>query len=165
MAKDKRTQISNEYVDGNGERWVQTSADDLFSIRELNQIFDTVEKERDPDEIVLARIDFKTVNREYYETVQALQKSIRRKDELLKRLITESKRVIKRKNDMMFDMIEYIKQLQHLVAKKALGPEALKGIDPKALFVSTAAEDEDDAVYEGVTEIFLSEDGEEITSS
>ena len=162
MAK-KQTEIKKrEFIDSNGEKWVQTSPDDLFSIKELNEVFEAVERERSSNEIVLARIDFKTVNKEYYETMNDLKKRLDRKEELLKRLITESKRVIKRKNDMMLDMIAYIRQLQILVAQKSVTPEMLRGINLSAVFAPPAEEiREEETLYERVHEVALSDDGEE----
>ncbi len=162
MAKKEILSKSKEFIDSNGEKWVQTSPDDLFSIKELNEVFEAVERDRNSNEIVLARIDFKTVNKEYYETMQDLQKRLTRKEELLKRLITESKRVIKRKNDMMLNMIEYIKQLQILVAQKSVTPEMLRGINLAAAFNPPVEEiREEEEVFEQVSEVALSDAGEE----
>ncbi|HEY1406393.1 MAG TPA: hypothetical protein VF857_07280 [Spirochaetota bacterium] len=162
MAKKHIDNKTKEYIDSNGEKWVQTSPDDLFSIKELNDVFEAVERDRNSNEIVLARIDFRTVNREFYETVQELESRLKKKEELIKRLMSESQRVIKRKNDMMFDMIEYIKQLQLLVARKSISPDLLKGISlEKAFRPGGEEETEEKAVYEEVKEVTLGENGEE----
>ena len=90
------------------------------------------------------------------------KKRLDRKEELLRRLITESKRVIKRKNDMMLDMIAYIKQLQILVAQKSVTPEMLRGINLSAVFAAPSEETrEEETLYEQVHEVALSDDGDE----
>lgn len=163
MAKKPAT--PKEYTDAQGEKWVQTSTEDIFALKELNEIIASIEKEKDKGEMVLARIDFRTVNKEYYDSLQELQKKLAHKEELLKKLVVESKRVIKRKNDKMLELIGYIKQLQLLVAYNNLDEESLKKIslNPEAI-LSAKVSEEKEAVeeYEDVTEITLDEEGEEI---
>jgi predicted transcriptional regulator len=166
MSKKITEPRSREYIDSNGEKWVQTSPDDLFAIKELNEVFEAIEKDKKSGEIVLARIDFRTVNKEYYDTIQDLQTRLKRKEELLKRLTAETKRVLKRKNDMMYDMIAYIRQLQLLVAQKSLSPDLLKGVRIDSIFgkpiVIEEEREEEAAVFEQVEEITLDDDGQEV---
>ena len=162
----KQNTSAKEYTDAQGEKWVQTSTEDIFALKELNEIIASIEKEKDKGEMVLARIDFRTVNKEYYETIQDLQKKLAHKEELLKKLVSESKRVIARKNEKMMEMIRYIKQLQMLVAYNNLDKESLEKIklDPMAILAAQAAaseEQEEVAHYEDVTEIALDNEGEE----
>lgn len=104
-----------EYTDSEGRKWIQTSIDDLFSIQELNDIIENVEKKDDGKEIVLARIDFQKVNKEYYEAVIELQKKLQKQNALLKRVVTESREVIDRKNRKLRELIDYIKQMHELM--------------------------------------------------
>jgi hypothetical protein len=163
MAKKPAT--PKEYTDAQGEKWVQTSTEDIFALKELNEIIASIEKEKDKGEMVLARIDFRTVNKEYYDSLQELQKKLAHKEELLKKLVFESKRVIKRKNDKMLELIGYIKQLQLLVAYNNLDEESLEKIrlNPESI-LSAKVSEEKEAVeeYEDVTEVTLDEEGEEI---
>jgi hypothetical protein len=164
----KPTSAGNrEYTDAQGEKWVQTSTEDIFALKELNEIIASIEHEKDRGEIVLAKIDFRTVNKEYYDSIQTLQTELKHKDELLKKLAVEAKRVIKRKNDKMIEMIRYIKQLQLLVAYNNLDRESLEkiNIDPAALLSARKQEEQEETVeYEDVAEIALTADGEEIHS-
>lgn len=163
----KQPAPAKEYTDAQGEKWVQTSTEDIFALKELNEIIASIEKEKDKGEMVLARIDFRTVNKEYYETIQDLQKKLAHKEELLKKLVHESKRVISRKNGKMLEMIRYIKQLQMLVAYNNLDKESLERIklDPMAILAAqTVSSEEQEEVeeYEDVSEIALDNEGEEI---
>ncbi|MGL4370139.1 MAG: hypothetical protein ACRCUT_10790, partial [Spirochaetota bacterium] len=165
--KTKNSPTEKEFTDAQGEKWIQTSTEDIFSLRELNSVIESIEKEKDKGEIVLARIDFRTVNKEYYDTIQSLQAKLQHKDDLLKKLVTESKRVISRKNSKMLEMIEYIKQLQLLVAYNNLDAASLKKIqiNPAEILAAHhagAEEEEAAAEYETVSEITLNDDGEEI---
>ena len=44
-----------EFTDEEGQKWIQTSTDDLFSAKELDDILDKIEKDKNKDEIVLAQ--------------------------------------------------------------------------------------------------------------
>ncbi len=46
-AAKKRFDGFSEFVDDEGKKWIQTSTEDLFSIRELNEIIDAIEKKDD----------------------------------------------------------------------------------------------------------------------
>ena len=122
-AKKPLAPLKTEFTDADGTRWIQTSTEDLFSVRELNQILESVEKDKQDGEIVLARIDFQRVNREYYETVQELQAKLAKRTEILKKLIVESKTTIDRKNRKLKELIEYIRKLHTLLAYYKLSPE------------------------------------------
>ncbi len=159
-----------EFTDEDGKRWIQTSTEDLFSIKELNEILETIERDKESGEIVLARIDFKTVNREYYQTVQELQAKLKKRNDLLKKLILESKTVIDRKNKKLKELIDYIKKLHLLLAYYKLRPEdfdklkftpeiythAEKAVEPVVEEIETRVIE-----YTGVEEILLDEAGEE----
>ena len=110
-----------EYTDDEGRKWVQTSMDDLFSIQELNDILENVEKKDDGKEIVLARIDFQKVNKEYYEAVIDLQKKLHERNELLKRVVKESREMIDRKNRKLRELINYIKEIHSVMPRIQAG--------------------------------------------
>ncbi|MGV7930505.1 MAG: hypothetical protein AB2L13_16655 [Spirochaetota bacterium] len=131
IRKAKKTPIPDltEFTDDEGKKWIQTSTEDLFSVRELNEVLDSIEKDKDSGEIVLARIDFRRVNKEYYETVQELQATLKKRNAILKKLIVESKTVIDRKNRKLKELIEYIKKLHVLLAYYKLRPEDFEKID------------------------------------
>lgn len=105
-----------EFIDESGKKWVQTSTDDLFSMNELNEIFEKIEKERDRDEVVLARIDFQKVNREYYDAAIELKRQVLKQQELLKKIATSSKDAIERKNNKLKELITYIRKLHTFIA-------------------------------------------------
>jgi hypothetical protein len=119
MKKEKKRSILpdlTEFTDENGKKWVQTSTEDLFSLDELNSIIETIDKEKGDDEIILARIDFQKVNREYHEAATRLQMKLEKQTELLRRVIRESKEVIDRKNKKLKELIDYIKKLHQFLA-------------------------------------------------
>ncbi len=118
MKKSGKTTIPDisEFIDESGKKWVQTSTDDLFSVQELNEILTTMEKDREEDSVLLARIDFQNVNREYYEAALALQTKLQKQTELLKKVITDSAIKIERKNKKLKELIGYIKKLHVLLA-------------------------------------------------
>ncbi len=125
MKRAKKTSIPDltEFTDDEGQHWIQTSTEDLFSVKELNEILESVEKDKEEGDIILARIDFKRVNREYYESVQELQAKLRRRNDILKKLIIESRTTTERKNKKLKELIEYIKKLHMLLAYYKLRPE------------------------------------------
>ncbi len=159
--KEKKNIIPDitEFTDEGGKRWVQTSTDDLFSMRELNDIIHTIETEREKDEVVLARIDFQKVDREFYEAAVELQKRLKNQTGLLKKYVSESNTIIERKNKKLKELIEYIKKLHSLLSYISANPEELeKGIplqigrdQPVEEFVSEYEEVEE-------VEVSLSED-------
>ena len=77
-----------EFTDGEGKKWIQTSTDDLFSTKELNEIITTIEKEREKDEVIIARIDFQKVDREFYDAAIELQKRLKKQTDLLKKYVS-----------------------------------------------------------------------------
>ena len=98
MIRRKKNNIASEFIDSEGKKWVQSSADDIFSSDEIGKIIRSIEKEKSTGEIVLASIDFKKVNKEYYEAVENLNRELKKKDMLLKKLASETKILIDRKN-------------------------------------------------------------------
>ncbi len=147
-----------EFTDEEGKKWIQTSADDLFSMKELNEILESIEKEKDKDEVVLARIDFQKVNREYYDAAISLQAKLRKQTVLLRKLAEESKKTIERKNIKLKELIEYIKKLHMFIAYINANQERLDEIEiPADITFRPAAETEDivESVYEEVEEVVL----------
>jgi hypothetical protein len=172
-AQKKKPEALTEFVDGEGKKWVRTSTEDLFSLKELNEILDAIEKkEESGEEIVLARIDFQTVNKDYYERVQELEKKLAKRTELLRRLAVESKRLIDSKNRMLKELIAYTKKLQLIIAQYNLKPEERHKITlPEEVFRSIAgsaqpaeesAPPEEIIAYTPVVEVMVDEDGNEI---
>lgn len=158
----KRTVIPDitEFTDDDGKKWIQTSTDDLFSIKELNDILESIDKDAVSDDIILARIDFQKVNKEYYETAQTLKKRLHQQSELLKRIIEETKIQSERKNRKLKELIEYIKKLHLVLANLSAGGAELKelNIQPGMLAAmggSYGDHEEFDSIYEEVEEVLL----------
>lgn len=118
-----------EFTDDDGKKWLQTSTKDLLSSKELNDIIKEIEKEKSEGEIVIARIDFKKVNKEYYDRVVGLEEKLKKRTELLKRIVNESRDSIDRKNRKLKELIDYIKKLHILLAYYKLSPEDFNRID------------------------------------
>lgn len=150
-----------EYTDEEGKKWIQTSTDDLFSIKELNEILESIDKGGDSDEIILARIDFQKVNKEYYETAIKLQKKLKQQTELLKKVVTDARTTIERKNKKLRELIDYIKKLHTLLAHLSASEDDLQKlkVSPEMLVRSlgTAFTDreETEESFEQVEEIVL----------
>lgn len=150
-----------EYTDEEGKKWIQTSSDDLFSIKELNEILESIDRGGESDDIILARIDFQKVNKEYYETAITLQKKLGQQKALLKKVITDARTTIERKNNKLKELIEYIKKLHTLLAHLSANEEDLQKlkVSPEMLVRSmgTAFSDreESEEPYEQVEEIVL----------
>lgn len=127
-----------EFTDEDGKKWIQTSTEDLFSIKELNEILESIDRGRESDELILARIDFQNVNREYYETAIQLQKKVRQQADLLKKVITDSRTKIDRKNKKLRELIDYIKKLHVLLAHLSTNEEDLQKlkVSPELLMQS-----------------------------
>ncbi len=144
MKKAKKTAIPShtEFTDQDGKKWIQTSTEDLFSVKELNEILDSIESDKAEGEIVIAHIDFKKVNREYYDTVQALQAKLKKRTDILKKIILESKTSIDRKNKKLKELIEYIKKLHVLLAYYKLSPEDFEKIKFTPALVTGAPREE-----------------------
>jgi len=128
--KEKKVIIPDirEFTDDTGKKWVQTSTDDLFSMRELNDIIRNIEKEREKDEVVLARIDFQKVDREFYEAAIELQKRLQKQTLLMKEYLAESKKTIEKKNKTLKELIEYIKKLHQLLSYLNANPDNIDTI-------------------------------------
>lgn len=179
MKKIKKKIIPNltEFTDDEGKKWIQTSADDLFSTKEINSILKKMEKTKESDEIVLARIDFQQVNKEYYETVVELQNKLEKQNASLKKLLIDAKETIDRKNKKLKELIDYIRKLHLLLAYYKMSPEDVEKIlaEPGAVFYEPAPQEakpekkieHDEYVEEkiiaftDVKEILLDEDGNE----
>lgn len=159
----KKKDIKTEFTDGEGKKWVQTSTDDLFSLKELNDVIKSIEKDRQDGEIVLAHIDFKTVNKEYYNTVLTLQETIRKKDMLMKRLVNESKTLIDRKNKKLSELIAYIKDLHKIIAHvQSEGHLNINAPQDMFEYHKRDFDVEEPIVYEAVDEIALDNNGQEL---
>ena len=158
--KDKRINIPDikEFTDDAGKKWVQTSTDDLFSMRELNDIIRNIEKERVKDEVVLARIDFQKVDREFYEAAVDLQNRLQKQSLLMKQYISESKKTIEKKNSKLKELIEYIKKMHQLLSYLNANPDNIDTISITLPGV-TEPEPEKDFVseYEEAEEIPMSD--------
>ena len=151
-----------EFVDENGKKWVQTSTDDLFSIKELSDIISTIEKERAKDEVVFARIDFQKVDKEFYDAALELQKKLQKQSKLLQNYVAETTRIINRKNSKLAELIEYIKQLHQFIVLMNSDPEAAEKID-LSILTPPRSEAIPDMIseYEEVEEIAMSDDDAE----
>jgi len=159
--KEKKIVIPDirEFTDDSGKKWVQTSTDDLFSMRELNDIIRNIEKEREKDEIVLARIDFQKVDREFYEAAIDLQKRLQKQTLLIKQYIAESKKTIEKKNKTLKELIEYIKKLHQLLSYLNANPENADTISITLPGISDAEPDKGFvSEYEEAEELIMTED-------
>lgn len=158
--KEKKAIIPDlkEFTDDTGKKWVQTSTDDLFSIKELNEIITSIEKERAKDEVVFARIDFQKVDKEFYDTAMELQQRLQKQGKLLQNYAAETRRVIDRKNRKLKELIEYIKQLHLFIAHMNANPEEAARLNIPLTFT---AQDERMAQvtseYEEVEEVVMHE--------
>ena len=150
-----------EFTDDSGKKWVQTSTDDLFSIKELSEIITSIEKERAKDEVVFARIDFQKVDKEFYDTALELQQRLQKQGKLLQNYMAETKRVIDRKNMKLKELIEYIKQLHQFIAHMNANPEEADKLHIPVTFTSTETLPEVISEYEEVEEIAMSADDKE----
>ena len=124
----------SEFTDDTGKKWVQTSTDDLFSIKELNEMITSIEKERAKDEVIFARIDFQKVDKEFYDTAMELQKRLQKQGKLLEHYAAETKRVIDRKNLKLKELIDYIKKLHQFIAHINANPEDADMLDIPVTF-------------------------------
>ncbi len=162
-----------EFVDAEGKKWIQTSTEDLFSIKELSNIIDTFDnKDDESGDIILARIDFQKVNKDYYEKVVELQKRLKNKIEIQKRIVSETRRIIEKKNNKLKELIEYIRRIHLLFSYYNLKPEEFAGIKiPEDIlkeilksreFIPVKEDVEpEDIEYSDVQEILLNSDGHE----
>ncbi len=167
MKKDKtKTVVSDmtEFTDDEGKRWIQTSTEDLFSLKEFNDLIESMEKDRDEGEIVLARIDFQKVNKEYYDTALELQQKLEKQTEILKKVISNSQQIINRKNKKLKELIQYIRKLHYFISNLDSGLEDLKNLQvPRKhlaatddeIFEEEAVTPRRKSVYEEVEEIVL----------
>jgi len=117
-----------EFTDNEGKKWIQTSTDDLFSTKELNDIISTIEKEREKDEVIIARIDFQKVDREFYDAATELQKRLKTQTELLKKYVSQSTQIIERKNKKLRELIDYIKKMHLILSYLNANPDEIDNI-------------------------------------
>ena len=160
---EKKTIIPDlkEFIDENGKKWVQTSTDDLFSVKELNDIISSIEKERAKDEIIFARIDLQKVDKEFYDIAIELEKKLQKQNKLLQKYMAETTAIINRKNSKLLELIEYIKQLHKFIALMNSDPEEAEKLDLSSLIISQGdIEPEIISEYEEVEEIVMTEDDE-----
>lgn len=158
--KEKKIIIPDirEFTDDNGKKWVQTSTDDLFSMRELNDIISSIEKERAKDEVVLARIDFQKVDREFYDAAVELQKRLQKQTKLMREYMRQSNAIIDRKNKKLKELIDYIKKMHQFLTYLNANPDDIEklNIQPQPeVFREPAFISE----YEDVEELEMSPDG------
>lgn len=123
-----------EFTDDSGKKWVQTSTDDLFTIKELNEIITSIEKDRAKDEVVFARIDFQKVDKEFYDTALELQNRLKKQGKILQDYVAQTKKVIERKNLKLKELIEYIRQLHQFIAHMNANPEEIDTLNIPAAF-------------------------------
>jgi hypothetical protein len=161
MTKKVKNTLDKEFTDLDGGKWIQTSAEDMFSLSELNKAIESIEKEKDPNEIVLARIDFRTVNKEYHEAIIDLQTKLKKKETALNKLITESRVIIDRKNKKLMELIDHIKKLQFIIDYNKLDTSVVAQYTEKQ-YAPTTTEEVEEFTYEDVTEVQLNDDGEEV---
>jgi mevalonate kinase len=148
-----------EFTDNEGKKWIQTSTDDLFSTKELNDIINTIEKEREKDEVIIARIDFQKVDREFYDAATELQKRLKNQTELLKKYVSQSTQIIDRKNKKLRELIDYIKKIHLILSYLNANPDEIDNIK----FAPAALEEKEPrkkirSVYEEIEEVVLPPD-------
>ena len=148
-----------EFTDDNGKKWVQTSTDDLFSMRELNDIISNIEKERVKDEVVFARIDFQKVDREFYDAAVELQKRLQKQTKLMREYMRQSNAIIDRKNKKLKELIEYIKKLHQFLSYLNANPDDIErlNIQPQPEVVQQPSMISE---YEAVEELEMSPAGD-----
>ena len=117
-------------------------------------------------DIILARIDFKRVNKEYLERVVELQAKLKKQNDLLKNLLFDAKTTIERKNNKLKELINYIKKLHLLLAYYKMRPEDFDKVgNISNLILDSEKIDEElekkEMEYEVVEEIALNDNGEE----
>ncbi len=148
-----------EFTDGEGKKWIQTSTDDLFSTKELNEIITTIEKEREKDEVIIARIDFQKVDREFYDAAIELQKRLKNQTDLLKKYVSESTKIIDRKNKKLKELIDYIKKMHLVLSYLNANPDEVDNISfPIHTFEEKKPSKKITSVYEEVKEVVLPSD-------
>ena len=160
MKKKEKISVPDltEFTDEEGKKWIQTSTEDLLSMRELNEIIESLDRDKSKDDLVLARINFQNVNREYYHAAVALQEKLSRQGELLKKIATESKKTIEKKNRKLKELIEYIKKLHLFLAYINTNADDLDKIKiPAAMMMQAVQEKEPEleSEYEEVEEKIL----------
>ncbi|MFH0974312.1 MAG: hypothetical protein V1874_00845 [Spirochaetota bacterium] len=119
-----------EFTDDEGRKWIQTSADDLFASSEFHDILDKIEKDKSKDEIILAKFDFRKVNKEYHETILDLQARQKKQNEILKKLLIDAKDTIDKKNAKLKELVKYIRKIHLLLAYYKTNPEKIEELIP-----------------------------------
>jgi len=163
MKKSIKIPDITEYTDDDGKKWIQTSTEDLLSTKELNEILQSVDIDKDENEVILARFDFQKVNKQYYDAVQELQKKVSDQNKLLKKVITESKEIIDKKNVKLKELIEYIKKLHLFLAHISKDGNIDTSQLPQMVFQTTVSEETqiEESIYMEVTEIPITADTKE----
>jgi hypothetical protein len=153
---DQPLEDITEFTDEEGKKWVQTSANDLFSMKEFNDILKKLDQDKEPDEIVLAHIDIKRVNREYYETAVALQEKVNKQAALLKKIAVEVNISMEKKNKKLMELVEYIRKLHSYIGSLNKSIENGEKISitnvPDKEKVSRKKKEEKVSIYQDVTE-------------
>ncbi len=162
-----------DIAEEDGKKWVQTSADDLLSSKELISILSALENEKGPEDIVLAKIDFQKVNKEYYDAVVDLKAELKKQNDSLKKLLSDAKLTIDKKNKKLKELISYIKKLHVFIAyDNKISAEDIEKIlhTPSEISVAQKVQvkeieevvEEVIVEYSEVEEILLDDDGKEI---
>lgn len=148
-----------EFTDNEGKKWIQTSTDDLFSTKELNEIISTIEKEREKDEVIIARIDFQKVDREFYDAATELQKRLKTQTELLKKYVSQSTQIIGRKNKKLRELIDYIKKMHLVLSYLNANPDEIDNINiAPSVFEEKQPRKKISSIYEEAEEVVLPPD-------
>ncbi len=139
--KNKNKKIDSpdltEFTDDDGKKWIQTSTEDLFSSDELNDILTSIKKDESKGEIVLAQLNFKKVNKEYYEAVKELESKLKKQTELLKKIILDSSEKIEKKNHKLKELIEYIKKLHTYIAYIHSNSDEIDSMNSPGIFIQS----------------------------
>jgi seryl-tRNA synthetase len=146
-----------EFTDEEGKKWVQTSANDLFSMKEFNDILKKLDQDKEPDEIVLAHIDIKRVNREYYETAVALQEKVNKQAALLKKIAVEVNTSMEKKNKKLMELVAYIRKLHSYIGSLNKSIESgekisIPDIPEESIQHIKKEQEEKVSIYQDVTE-------------
>ncbi|MDY6934547.1 MAG: hypothetical protein SVZ03_10045 [Spirochaetota bacterium] len=168
MKKIKNRELPDltEFTDEEGRKWIQTSPEDLFSNDEFVDIIESIDKEKETGDIILARIDFQRVNKEYHDKAVELQTKLKKQNELLKKLLLNSKETIDRKNIKLKELIDYIKKLHMLLAYYKLKPDDFNKIESISEILSESQKimeevEEKKIDYVQIEEFVLNDNGEE----
>ena len=161
MIRRKKEKLAKEFIDSEGKKWIQRPAEDLFSSGELGNIIRTIENEKSSGEIVRASIDFRKVNKEYYDAVENLNSELKKKNLLLSKLVSETRKMTDRKNRKLRELIDYIKKL-HIFIKSIETENPGVKIEFHQAAPAVPKEIEEVIILNHAEEYFLDENGNEI---